>query len=366
MAEQFGFFDDVEDVNGNSTREYNSDQFNIPFKSLVTTGVMRGAYNQLRVTANGSNMITTEESGIAFVEGRHYFNDAINQLTHDTEVLGLNRIDRIVIRLDKNTEARHVKAFVKKGMPSATPVAPVLKQTDDVYEISLAQVRIVGGQTFISADAVTDERGTDNICPWAGSNILPNFDDQALEELVEKVDNMHELTDGAHAKTFVGDLNNLIEPGFYSVPGNTPNAPNNLPLLVEVMTSSNRDFVIQRATYDHLGTSTIPAFTRRAIKNTSGVLVWSTPSSGAVGFVGSWRVVDFILSDSINDSNTSVAATANAVKKVNDKLMSGYGNPEGVVSATLGTLYVNLNGGVSTTLYVKTSGIVGNTGWTAK
>ena len=43
----------------------------------------------------------------------------------------------------------------------------------------------------------------------------------------------------------------------------------------------------------------------------------------------------------------------------------GSGSPEGVITAPPGSLYLNLNGGTNTTLYVKTSG-TGNTGWTAK
>lgn len=46
-------------------------------------------------------------------------------------------------------------------------------------------------------------------------------------------------------------------------------------------------------------------------------------------------------------------------------ITTGTGSPEGVVTAPTGSLYLNLSGGTSTTLYVKTSG-VGNTGWTAK
>jgi len=128
---------------------------------------------------------------------------------------------------------------------------------------------------------------------------------------------------GLSAKQYTGDLNSLVESGIYSCPANTPNAPNSLPLIVEVLASYDGNFVIQRATYDHLGTASIPAFTRRAIKDASGTLVWSTPNAGSVGFVGNWRVVDFILSDSLTDANTSAAATANAVKQVNDKLV-GY------------------------------------------
>lgn len=187
MTEHFSFFDAIQDSNGHYDREYNAQQFTDYFKSLVTTGVMKGAYNQLEVTANGSNMASSVKSGVAFVEGRYYYNDSLLQLTHDTEVVGLSRIDRIVVRMDLSTDARYVKTFIKKGVPSNNPVAPPLTQTTQLYEISLAQVRIVGGQTFIANDAVTDERGKDVICPWAGSKILPNFDNNfVLSELGKK------------------------------------------------------------------------------------------------------------------------------------------------------------------------------------
>ena len=41
-------------------------------------------------------------------------------------------------------------------------------------------------------------------------------------------------------------------------------------------------------------------------------------------------------------------------------IVTGTGTPEGVVTANVGSLYTNTAGGVSTTLYVKTSG-TGNT-----
>jgi hypothetical protein len=43
----------------------------------------------------------------------------------------------------------------------------------------------------------------------------------------------------------------------------------------------------------------------------------------------------------------------------------GNGSPEGAVAAPVGSLWLRLNGGANTTLYVKQSG-TGNTGWTAK
>jgi hypothetical protein len=44
---------------------------------------------------------------------------------------------------------------------------------------------------------------------------------------------------------------------------------------------------------------------------------------------------------------------------------SGSGSPETVVTAPVGSIYSRLDGGATTTLYIKTSG-TGNTGWVAK
>jgi hypothetical protein len=47
------------------------------------------------------------------------------------------------------------------------------------------------------------------------------------------------------------------------------------------------------------------------------------------------------------------------------RVYKGYGSPENVIAASIGSLYQRLDGSTSTTLYVKTSG-TGATGWTAK
>ena len=323
---------------------------------VVPSGAMKGAYNQLEVTANGANMVSSVKSGIAFIEGRFYFNDALVDLIHDTEVMGLSRIDRIVVLMDSRTEARHVKTFIKKGVPSTNPVPPTLTQTPAVYEISLAQVRVVGGQTYIAANAVTDERGKDVICPWAGSKILPNFDNSTLQELIE-----NQYTDGPYAKSYSGDLNNLVKSGLYSVPANTPNAPTTNTQLVEVLISDDGNYMIQKSTPSNSSGDSL-TMKRTARKDESGIWKWST--SLGTGYINGWKIENPFLSNATNSDSETFAATANAVKQVNDRLRSGSGVPEGVVTAGIGTLYINLSGGANTTLYAKTSGI-GNVGWRA-
>ncbi|NYV66185.1 hypothetical protein HYI36_13005 [Bacillus sp. Gen3] len=181
MAENFSFFDPVEVAPGVWDREYFAQQFTDYFRRLVTTGVMKGESGELKVSTEGNSMITTLNTGVAYVVGRSYENTSPLSHTHDTEVLGKNRIDRIVVRLDLRTESRFVKSFIKKGVASTSPVPPDLQRDQFIYEISLAQVKVIGGQTYINANDVVDERGKTDICPWAGSKILPNFDNATLE-----------------------------------------------------------------------------------------------------------------------------------------------------------------------------------------
>lgn len=220
MAEEFAFFDPVEIAPDIWDRDYNARQFIAYFFALVTTGLMKSEGEQLKVTVNGANMIVAIDTGVAFVEGHYYRNTASLPHTLDTESLGRNRIDRIVVRLDM--AERKVTSAVKKGAPSTSPVAPALTQTENLYEISLAQVKVIGGQTYIGAADIVDERGKDVICPYAGSNILPNFDSAGLAELVDKVNGFYPLTaptTGAAIQLSTNiDLNNLIDSGFYRVP----------------------------------------------------------------------------------------------------------------------------------------------------
>lgn len=321
--EKYRFFDAVEDENGVYDREYNAQEFTDYFKALVTTGIMKGAGNELAVTTNGSNMITSIDTGIAFILGRYYENDSSLELTHDTEVLGKSRIDRIVIRMDLSTEARYVKAFIKKGVASASPVVPTLTQTPNLYEISLAQVKIVGGQTYIGVNDVTDERGKDIICPWAGSNILPNFNDEALQDLVNA-----QLTnlDGVLKDYSTGHLDNLTETGFYTTSDITIERgfPVALSTLyrpcIEVFKSAD-NWITQRFTYtNNQGTQ---VFIRGKVLS-----AWTA-----------WQRIPTVV--------------------------LGTGSPEGKIMGSIGEFYINQSGGANTTLYIKTSG-TGNTGWTAK
>lgn len=174
MAEIYRFFDSADPIEPD--RVYNAEEFSEYFHLLIKTGVVQNMLDELSVTNTGENMVSTVNTGFAFIKGRYYENTEPLNLTHDTESIGNDRIDRIVLRLDLNTENRYIRAFIKKGKAGTSPVPPTLQQDDFIYEISLAQVYITGGQSFIDQESITDERGSE-FAPWASSNILPDTTD---------------------------------------------------------------------------------------------------------------------------------------------------------------------------------------------
>lgn len=85
-----------------------------------------------------------------------------------------------------------------------------------------------------------------------------------------------------------------------------------------------------------------------------------TPDFSTIGILRA----DLPLTKVFHDTSLFGDGTRKAPLRVN-YFRTGTGNPEGVVTAPIGTLYTRLDGSTGTTLYVKESG-TGNTGWVAK
>jgi hypothetical protein len=167
MPEYSRFFDSTPE----DERYYSADEFAEYFRRLLTNGIFNGGTN-LQVGCDGTNIMTYINEGFAWIEGYMYkIEGGPFYLTHDLPDTQYDRIDRIVLRLDKSLEVRAINAKVLKGTPSATPTPPALTRNDNVYEISLAQVRIEAGKSYIEAYQITDERLDNNVCGLVNSLI---------------------------------------------------------------------------------------------------------------------------------------------------------------------------------------------------
>lgn len=177
MAENYTFFDSVD-----GDREYQASTFAEYFKQFLRTGV----YHQNNLPGlklrKGTLLESILETGAAFVNGYMYQNTEEITFTHDQADATNPRIDRVVIRLDTSIESRFIKAFVLKGTPATTPVPPALTRNENIFEISMAQVRVNAGSGVLTS--VTDERFDQALCGLVNSLITSPFVFEGSQEPV--------------------------------------------------------------------------------------------------------------------------------------------------------------------------------------
>ncbi len=165
MAIKYGFFNSVD-----GDRKYDADDIGNYFLSLMSDGVLDTPETAMQVSAS-SGMSVSVAAGWAFVKCKYLHNTAAAIYTLADADVVLNRIDRIVIRLD--TANRAVSIAVKQGTAATTPTAPALTKTSGgVWEMSLAQIYVGAGVTSISQENITDERADNAVCgiiSWQGN-----------------------------------------------------------------------------------------------------------------------------------------------------------------------------------------------------
>ncbi|MDE5753124.1 MAG: hypothetical protein K2H89_01055 [Oscillospiraceae bacterium] len=153
-----GFFDSID-----GDRKYSADDISNFFLKLISNGVFATPANEMQVTAT-SCMTVKISPGWGFINCKWIHNDADFYLTLDEPDMVLNRADRIVLRLDKNT--RTIEIAVKKGTPGETAFAPALQRDETIWELSLAYIYVWAGHTEITQADIADERGNTDVCGW--------------------------------------------------------------------------------------------------------------------------------------------------------------------------------------------------------
>ncbi|MCW6124333.1 hypothetical protein [Clostridium sporogenes] len=156
------FFNAVIDQNGIPDRSYLAEDFARYFSTFIGSGVFPNPANQLQVVAVDDNMQIRIKAGFAWINGYMYENtdDYIFKLYPADGVL--NRIDRVVLRLD--FLERKIKAVVKKGEYGSSPKTPNLQRDSDAYEIAIADVLVRNGLITVTQANVTDLRLNKELC----------------------------------------------------------------------------------------------------------------------------------------------------------------------------------------------------------
>lgn len=152
----------------NGDRKYDTKDWANYFNKFITNGVFPNPSTNLQVMA-GDGMNVIVKAGSAWINGYCYENTSDYTLTIEAADGVLNRIDRIVIRLD--TIGRAISAVVKKGTFASTPIAPSLQRDADAYELGIADVSITKGVVSISQVNISDLRLNTSLCGVVNSLI---------------------------------------------------------------------------------------------------------------------------------------------------------------------------------------------------
>lgn len=159
MAQKYGFFNSVD-----GDRKYDADDIGNYFLKLISDGVFATPATAMQVTAAGG-MVVSVAAGWGFIKCKYINNTAAAQFTLAAADVVLNRIDRVVIRLDKDN--RTMSLAIKQGTAASTPTAPALtRQSSGIWELSLAQIYVGAGVTSISQANITDERANTSLCGY--------------------------------------------------------------------------------------------------------------------------------------------------------------------------------------------------------
>ena len=244
--------------------------------------------------------------------------------------------------------------------------------TQHLYLTGVNGCSIVGNSFGISAlDGITTEAAIAFIARTVDASFSSRPASQQIQNGVQNI-------------TFTGnvykDLSGSCAKGIYIDQANIEHCINNISI-------ANNTFQFNIASakgiqYDNTTGVTQPAYGIKVIGNTfindqapSGAYVsaWGVDINyGVYAFNTSYNMGGVVSLTKFINSNTNYTNDASVDYPVQISpnstgviWTSGSGSPQGVLTATVGSLYTRTDGGANTTLYVKESG-TGNTGWVAK
>ena len=158
--ERSSFFN-AELVDEQYDRVYNAEDFARYFASFIGSGIFPNPTTNLQVKVdNGMQIIIS--TGKAWINGYFYENTSELSLQLTTSDGVLNRIDRVVLRLDLVN--REIKCHIKTGTTSSNPTVQPLQRDSDIYEVALADIYIAKGTTKLSQSNIKDQRFDTDLC----------------------------------------------------------------------------------------------------------------------------------------------------------------------------------------------------------
>lgn len=159
MSVTSGFFNSL-----NGDRRYNAEQMSSIFDGIINDGVFANIGTAFGVKASTGNTITVG-IGRAWFNSTWLLNDSILPLTAEVPEILLNRIDAVVIEINRSDAVREGNIKIIKGTPSSNPNRPTMVSTSDIHQYPLAYIYRAAGSSSITQANITNMIGTES-CPY--------------------------------------------------------------------------------------------------------------------------------------------------------------------------------------------------------
>lgn len=157
MSLTYGFFDSQK-----GDRTYEAADFNRLFDGVITDGVFESVGNAFNITSASNGMLVTIDTGRAWFHNTWTYNDSIYPVLIPTAESLLNRIDAIVLEIDKTNDGRNNSIKVVTGTPAyEDPEKPTLKKEDNIYQYALAYVTVRANVSEITDEDIEYVVGND-------------------------------------------------------------------------------------------------------------------------------------------------------------------------------------------------------------
>lgn len=143
----FGFYDSL-----NGDRRYTSSQMSEIFDGIIQDGVYSNVGEAL-MTIPGGGLQVIVKTGRAWFKHTWSLNDAYLPLSIDPPDVYRDRIDSVVLEVNKNLDVRANSIKVIKGEPATSPTAPVMIHEEGIDQYRLSDITVhVESAEIVEAD----------------------------------------------------------------------------------------------------------------------------------------------------------------------------------------------------------------------
>lgn len=150
-------------------RAIGSSIFRDLFLKYFTEGVFPNPSTSFQVNEN-STQGAIVKSGFANIRGVTVIDETDTEIAFEKSDT-LDRIDRVVLRHDDTISVRNTSIVVLKGTPASNPQPPAITRNKTIWDLCLAEVRIIKNSQAVAQSNITDTRLNSQLCGIVTSTI---------------------------------------------------------------------------------------------------------------------------------------------------------------------------------------------------